>query len=309
MRGAKARSGKTAPMVLIVVAFFFYLGRAAGETSDWYLIENSHFRALSDAPKDQSLALLTDLENYREAVIHVVNVRVPAIAPKTSVILFNDKRRFIDYAGFGVLGYVIPDRRFGIIVMPADMRLLTDVAVIRHEYVHILALSMPLRYPRWYNEGIAEVLSLAKVEPEKGLMTFGLGSGRQRHIAKGLAGFKERLFEGNSRVATSTDPYWYYWLVTHYLMLGRPELRPDLERYLIARDIGEAHSVAFERAFGKSLTQMWQSEIVPYTKAFPTFQVKIDFSGADMDFKTRPAPPEVVGAAFTTLQEYRERRR
>jgi len=305
MRPANAHVSKIKPMALIVSALLFHPGQAAGETSNWYLLENSHFRALSDAPKEQSVALLTDLENYREAVIQVVNIRVPAGAPKTPIILFRDRRRFNEYVPRGVAGVVMAGRKIGVVVMPANVKVLSEGYVIRHEYVHILSLNMPLRYPRWYDEGIAEVLSLAMVEPAKSLMTFGLGSGRQRNIARGIAGFNERLFDGQSRVNIRTDQYWYFWLVSHYLMLGRPDLRPNLERYLVARDNGEVHTVAFKRAFGKSLTQMWEDDIVPYTKTFPTFQSKIDFSGVDLDFKTRPAPPEVVGAAFIRLREYR----
>lgn len=305
MKTDRAHASKIGQTAIIILALLFNPDRAAGETIDWYLLENSHFRVLTDAPKDQSVALLTDLENYREAVVRVVNVRVPAGAAKTPIILFRDRRRFNEYVPRGVAGFVMTGRRVGVIVMPSNIKVLSEGYVIRHEYVHILATYMPLRYPGWYNEGIAEVLSLANAEPDKGLMTFGLGSSRARNIPRALVGFNERLFDGQGRVAIRTDPYWYFWIVTHYLMLGRPDLRPNLERYLVTMDNGEAHAVAFNRAFGKSLTEMWNGEIVPYTKAFPTFQSKIDFSGVDLDFKTRPAPPEAVGAAFTRLREYR----
>jgi hypothetical protein len=299
-----ARSGRPALIALLILSWLFGQ-RVWASAGDWYLLENRHFRMLSNAPADRTRTLLADLELYREAVTRIVNVRVRDGAPPTPIIVFKDRRGFEKYAGFGVAGYVVNKRRHGVIVMPSDIQFLSEAHVVRHEYVHILALYMPLRYPRWYNEGIAEVLSLAVVEPEEGIMTFGLANARQRHVARGLDAFDERLFDGTSRVRIRTDPYWYFWLVTHYLMLGRPDLTPNLERYLVARGIGESHASAFERAFGKSLTKMWEADIVPYTKAFPTFRVKIDFSAADLDFKTRPAPPEAVGAAFNMLQENR----
>ncbi len=305
MKTNRTHASKIGQTTIIILALLFNPGWASGETSDWYLLENSHFRVLTDAPKAQSVALLTDLENYREAVVRVVNVRVPAGASRTPVILFRDRRRFDEYVPRGVVGFVMPGRRVGVIVMPANVGVLSEGYVIRHEYVHILATYMPLRYPNWYNEGIAEVLSLANAEPDKGLVTFGLANSRARNIPRALAGFNERLFDSRDRGSIRTDPYWYFWIVTHYLMLGRPDLRPNLERYLVALDNGEVHAVAFDRAFGKSLTEMWKDDIIPYTKTFPSFQAKIDFSRVDLDFKTRPAPPEVVGAAFARLREYR----
>ena len=146
------------PLVLVLPAMATQSGVC--KEPSWHQYESTNFIANSSASEKKTLAMLENLEMFRAAVLQVANLRVPEFAPKTEVLIFRTKKEFAALEpGKNVAGYALyHDGRF-LIVMRASGRKAWATQLIRHEYSHILLGYKEFPYPRWYNEGFAELMS------------------------------------------------------------------------------------------------------------------------------------------------------
>ena len=83
-----------------------------------YQYENPYFIANSSATKKDTLAVLTNLEMFRAAVMQVANLQVPNSAAKTQILIFRSKEKFATFGmGSNVGGFARPyDGQFFIVV-------------------------------------------------------------------------------------------------------------------------------------------------------------------------------------------------
>jgi len=139
-----------------------------------------------------------------------------------------------------------------------ERRQLDGETALCHEYTHhFMAQYFPIAYPRWYQEGVAELFSnieflgnnrvrvgrAAKYRLSGLFETRWIGTGRLMDDAGAkLSGDEAAGFQAQS------------WLLAHYLF-DTPERMSRMYQYLLLRNEGVGHVEALQKAFGLSDSQ------------------------------------------------------
>lgn len=127
-----------------------------------------------------------------------------------------------------------------------------------HEYAHHYMFDyMQRRFPPWYVEGFAEVVSTASFE-RAGAITYGKVADQRRfELLNGTWTPTARMFAERSSGAghAGVASYGQYWLTAHYLQFS-PDRRGQLLRYVNAINRGVEPEEAVEQAFPGGLEQL-----------------------------------------------------
>jgi tetratricopeptide (TPR) repeat protein len=225
----------------------------------WHLDKSSNFVVMTDLDADRATALIANLELFRSAVlartgIEAVPERLPA-----RVVVFSELRDFVRVSGErDSLGFMRPSLRGNRMVAGGGSLSIDTRNVLFHEYVHhLLRSSLATRYPTWYDEGLADLLSTADVDDDA--VVFGAVARSRLAILR-----EERFPVPLARVVNEDDlsdwhprqvSYFYgmAWALTSYLHAEHPDA---LARYLDDTARGVPREEAFERAFGIGPVQM-----------------------------------------------------
>ncbi|MGI9326229.1 MAG: tetratricopeptide repeat protein [Pseudomonadales bacterium] len=251
----------------------------------WRLYQSANFQIYSDLRPGQVADTITALENFRAAV-HYLTSTDPGTSPphETRLYLFKrvaDLRKL--HSSQEVLGFMIPGLRYNLMVAakpPRGSILNTATSVVFHEYVHQLVRSVSsFRYPAWYDEGFAELLSTAR--SGNGSLIFGQAPAAAAHLLKPEREMPlaEML---NYQQSPDDDPqrrqrfYAKAWLFTHYLLFS-PESAENGHRkassdYLRAYNRGQLHANTFEELFGLDIAAM-DSVLRSYQFRVQSFEV------------------------------------
>lgn len=299
--------------VAATLALSLCIAGADAADRPWRLLENPHFRVLTNADESRARALVEEMDRFRIVLQQVSDAKKPADAPPALVLILATADEFRAYAPRrGVGGYLLRNAE-GLpettIVLPARGTGLDAMQTIRHEYVHSLNQYRPVRFPGWYEEGIAEVFSLIEVDGRK--VSVGLlPRDRFDYVDKLQSAGIDAWASFDKLVADNVSPhtthfagaYAQYWLMTHYLVYGRPDLRDELERCLILSDGMMKPLDAFRTAFGMTPDEMWSRDLRNYVRKVPaqvyTFRNPIE----PTPFSSGPADTAEVERTLTTLR-------
>src|SRR5262245_15687298 len=225
----------------------------------WIEVRSPHFVIVSAIPRNATIELARDLEQFREAVRIVTHVghfaeRIPTkvyVLPQPVVEL-----GFKKHTG----GYFIPGMRAnyaGVVKLP-----LGNVNnMLKHEYVHFIVHNDEREYPKWFDEGFAEVLSTMSASGK----TIEYGEPMPERVARlpneKWIPFPQLLEVRDAFSLEGNQTAMFYaqsWLLVHYLMNARSErkLETDVEAYLRLVESGTAPAAAFEPAFGVPIAQL-----------------------------------------------------
>ena len=273
----------------------------------WSEYRSANFRVLSDGTDTQVRALITDLERFRPIARAVLGQ--PAISPEPLLVIAPR-----DQASFAVF---VPSRTVaGLFLrgLRGDVLLVNLAArvagldgpragvrsVAQHEYVHAVIADLPgPPVPLWYNEGVAEYLSTARID-RSGAVIGAPIPGRVRNLLVGRRLGLDDLLSARpeapdyGRSADGVDFHAHAWLLVHYLH-SRPDAARVLDRYKALRRAGLDETAAIEDALGRSAAGV-QGDLLAYVRGrdFQTRHVPIavprqiaitrtgDLSAADM---------------------------
>ena len=262
----------------------------------WYRYESTYFVANSNASEKKTLAILTNLELFRAAVLQVANLRVPESAVKTEILIVRSKKEFTALAGGrNSAGFALHNGRQFLIVMPSSGPSSWAKTVVRHEYSHVLLGYRNFQYPQWYNEGFAELLSTIRFRNKNTEYVFGEAPTRIEYATGGDFDWNTLISEGFDIHSMSgmkaSGAYKQSWLLAHYVTLGDDfGNRPKLLNYFQMIAGGEPSLPAFERAFGMDGNDLWTRELRPYSKRlfslvynFGSVTLHTDFQRSDSD--------------------------
>lgn len=281
---------------------------------EWYALGNANIVATTNAAEEDVRALLTDLERFRVFGEAASKVKVPPEALPIRALVFRHVGEYRRYApALNVAGHVA---RFedgtSLIVMPADHGLRMDsIRVVRHELVHVLLQYHPVRFPRWYEEGLAEFYSTVELRETEAVV--GMPPRERFRVPLETFSFKRILndrFDPTAPTVTRGDAYSQYWLLVNYLLTGSPENKAKLERCLLLVNEGVPSLEAFERAFGVEPDRFWHRELRPYARRFrhraKLLGLPYDASGADLAFERRAVEDAEVQALLERVQALAE---
>jgi tetratricopeptide (TPR) repeat protein len=236
---------------------------------EWILLHTPQLELLTDAG-EKSAARLLD----RMATVRQVLGQGPSPERPLRVFLFASEREFHSYAdgkteeGFFQSG---PERDY--IVLPLGAAFARRVA---HEYAHrILNRSAP-RFPRWFDEGLAEFYSTIEVNARNAT----IGSPIEEHVAtlSRARWLTAQELESPAMARTLLNErqlagifYAQSWAIVHMLKLS-PQWREKTPRFLEELAAGREQHQAFHEAFGKTLDEAIQDAhaYLPHIRAART---------------------------------------
>lgn len=221
--------------------------------SKWLEVRTPNFVIYSEISKEKTETLATDLENFRIAAGMFTNIgRLDARIP-TKIIVLEDPAHELGFSR-GLAGYFRPGMRENFAVM-ADSGSFSD-EVLKHEYVHFLVRNRDgQNYPRWFDEGFAELLSTLTVDGTE--IEIGKFSRNRMQALAYLPWLPmEKVLETRSVFSLEQEAGAVFYaqsvLLVHFLMFGRPEtdfLQQALEHHRLIAAL-TPQLAAFETAFG-----------------------------------------------------------
>jgi hypothetical protein len=138
------------------------------EEGRWIRVETAHFQLISGAGAADSIQIAERLE-LLHAVLELVGLKAN-LTPRVPLLIYV----FPDAEGYArfrprddAAGFLLPriHRNF-LVVQASDAAEAGSTAL--HEYVHfVLRNGAAMRYPAWYDEGLAEFLSTVSLRDDK----------------------------------------------------------------------------------------------------------------------------------------------
>jgi hypothetical protein len=232
----------------------------------WYRIESPELVVYSNTSRERAETLTRELLRFRAAVGVLTNTDYTAVdAPKPRVYLFRSDEQFGRTIKMrGLLGIHVTQLDGPLLIASVEDHgkpyVPNGLQVLRHEFVHALLHAYnPLRYPRWYDEGIAEYLATLEFD-EQGAAIVGMPNiPMMRLIHRERWTDLEVIITANYRYLGWGRHFQYGvgWLLVHY-MHASPERLERLRDFLrrINEDASDVET-AWEETIG---TSFWDFE-------------------------------------------------
>lgn len=223
----------------------------------WIEVRTPNFLFFSNAGRRATRRVVLDLEELRAVLGQLTSYELRSPVP-TLIYLFKNQRSFTPFKHLyqgepaPVSGYFISRDDANYIALAADSRDASEI--VFHEYVHYVSENNLWWMPVWLSEGLAEFYQTFEVVGSAAYIGLPVESHLVLLRNRTLIPFGELLAvdlasplynERNRKTAF----YAQSWALTHYLMLGSPERRQQLGRYLDLLQTGTPEPAAFARAF------------------------------------------------------------
>jgi tetratricopeptide (TPR) repeat protein len=255
----------------VALAALAALSLAAGcqtlplEQQPWVEVKTEHFRILSQVETERALKLAGRLERFRLIVARVANAKFLEVRVPTTIVLFDDRSAYLEFARAYTGGIFMPSQRDNFALVEASGGDGDATRVLLHEYTHFLVNNnRSFSYPGWYNEGFADLLA-ATFEKEKAIVVGRRQPDRLIPIEVSRELPLRRVMTEPPRGATPRITAIYYakaWHLVHYLMFGAESGFPDRAKqlgvYLRRVHEGMAPEQACQEAFGVDFVELDQ---------------------------------------------------
>jgi tetratricopeptide (TPR) repeat protein len=260
---------------------------AAADSRQWVLARSPGFIVISDAGEKKARQVAHQFEQVRGLFREILQARVD---PGRLVIIFAVKdedglRELLPAfwerkGGARPAGVFIPGRDKHLVALRLDAETENPYHVLYHEYTHLLTQLNVRWVPLWLNEGLAEFYGASEIDEKE--VRWGLVSGphvlilRQAPLLKLdellAADATSPLYNEGTRVGVF---YAQSAVLTHYLLLGAPQRRGQLQELfkLLENDVDEPE--ALRRAFGD--LRKLESELSAYVRhvSFPGIKTEV----------------------------------
>lgn len=209
-------------------------GAARGDAfeREWCEVDAGGLRLISDHPRTTAEDMVALLQRFRPVAQHYLPGSANADDPPLTVVVFARGRDFYRaMGGRDVAGYMQPSFTESLMVVGPDAHAHSEHESLLHEYVHyLLRTRRGLNIPSWFDEGLAGLLSSARVEGDH----LAVGALPKRAMERTMDDSHLSLQE----VLTAEDLWdwhprrrrsFYAWsrLLVHRLMLGDAAGRDD----------------------------------------------------------------------------------
>jgi len=244
--------------------------------SKWTEYTSENFTIYSDEPKKDAFARIKKFETFRLAALSYTKMNTRPENAKTRIFVFAKHREFKKFGGKRIAGYYINSWDGPRMVMgPGNARISVD-SILYHEYFHYLLRerSSEVRFPKWYNEGFAELLSTAEIAEDS--VSFGtppadraIELGKKRSLPMPLKDLLKPKPPKSSLSIYWSNFYATAWLFTHYVQLGYlagyPDYSEKARRYVGALNAGRDPLTIFSYYFDKNIQEM-EEELKRYKR-------------------------------------------
>ena len=227
---------------------------------EWEEVRTRHFIFYSNAEEQVTLEIASNLENFREIALKMITIPEFQDSHSLRVYVFKDSRSFKPFQPTEhVGGFFIPGPNY--IAINAGEWNLSASSIIYHEYIHYLISKHPAHFPRWYDEGLAELFETLEYQDE--MVKFGIPPSdmlfwlnmQAEWIPMDQLLLDQVDFTDNQGL---THAHSQSWAIMHYFLLGKEENFFKLGRYIFLVNNGTHPHEALMEACG--LTPRWVIE-------------------------------------------------
>lgn len=230
----------------------------------WIEARSPAFVAYSTLGDRETVDIVRELEDFGQLVTLLTTVPTATARVPTYLYVFGPSARVRNGFGFSspeIGGRFIPTMRANF----ATARRRPGFAltrILKHEYAHFLIHnSNGLRYPRWFDEGAAELLSTATIDDAS--FTFGAPDENRAAwlMTSAWLPYAKVLDSAAAMELTRSRTAMFYaqsWALAHLVLMG-PDARdfsPRMSRYLRLIEGGESEITAFQKAFDESVDDL-----------------------------------------------------
>jgi len=240
--------------------FVVMLASSATAKDKWINLRTKNFNIVSNANEDDARQLALKLEQFRLIISNLTNTSNVAPIPIT-VLLFKSDGTFKPFKPLhngkpaNVSGFFQQSEDENVIALDMSASEEYPMAVIFHEYTHLLTAYTPITWPLWLKEGLAEFYSTFDVK--KNEVTIGRPVSRHVFLLREnkFVPFQTLFSVGhNSPVYNEREKqgifYAESWALAHYLMFGNKHARQlQLTQFLFLLGRGANVDQAFTEAF------------------------------------------------------------
>lgn len=249
--------------VLIAVVMLLWVAPASAR--DWVAYSSDNFTIFSNEREPTVINVLTQFEVFRVVALTTLGLRNMRQSERLKIVMYGDRSDFRDILHDRAIAGAFIDTEMGprMLVGPGMFELKSQ-EILFHEYVHhLLNQHSSLSYPRWYQEGLAELLQTTQIYADK--ISVGHPSkARAVWLRESPRLSANRLITSQDRKRQDSDFegrfYASAWLFTHFLSMNaygeHPEYRGQLADYLKRFAAGEDPEAAFQVSFGCTSEEM-----------------------------------------------------
>jgi tetratricopeptide (TPR) repeat protein len=237
---------------------FFVLFGSGAVGADWTVVRDGQFEIYSQAGATQAKAALTWFEQLRALVRQETGLDVSKSNP-VRVVAFTSEREYEPYRMTAMAdAYYVGKTDRDYIVLPSLNR--GSFPTAAHEYAHLVQHAAGAQLPPWLREGLADLLSTVRIDPE--------GARIGGDVASRMAVLRHRAWIPLDQLvalpvssplrenrAGSQLFYSQAWALTEMLALS-PPYRSQFEKLVAALDRGVDSTVALTATYGKPLDRI-----------------------------------------------------
>jgi Flp pilus assembly protein TadD len=267
-------------------------------------MQSPNFEAYSSAGERDTRDALRYFERVRDFFVQVAQREPPKAVP-VYVVVFGSEKEYAPYRfNEAAIAYYFGGADRDYIVMGRTGDEAARVAV--HEYVHLVARHLGLKYPTWLNEGVADLYSTLRMQGDKALVG-DLVPGRMQTLFTEkwiplpvlLSATQSSPFYNEKNKASSF--YGESWALAHMLQLS-PQYSPKYSEFLKILLSEPDSAAALEKAYGKPIAEI-EKDLQSYFRGNQfygrLFPVKLVTSTEK--FPATPAPEFDVRLALADL--------
>lgn len=279
-------------LFLLFVLLNCYIGAAQADLSRWTEYKSQNFNLYSDLDKKDVEKALMDFEVFRAAIFEVLNLDKTKAYLPVDIHAFKSQK---DYALIkpkgNIAGYFQSTPRGPVMVIgPGNLRKL-DLSTLYHEYIHYLVRgNSSFKYPRWFNEGTAELYS--SIDYDDDSVVIGKVAGLAPSKTSRLMSLKRLLTKTDINLS-GNDAYQYYssaWLLVHFLQFsganGFDDYNESLIQFLNRYNEGVEPLKAFEQSFPVSLEEM-EKQLKRYSRKRQFSAMQMAKPEVNLDYQAR----------------------
>jgi tetratricopeptide (TPR) repeat protein len=242
-----------------------------GDAKNWSEYRSEHFIYYSDFEENEVKESLHELEVFRAVMFDVLQLDSSQSIPPVKVYMFKSQRDFDAIKRGKLRGYFQNNMR-GPLMAISPVK--SNMQVVFHEYIHYLARAVSsVKYPTWYDEGIAEFYGSMQIKSDHVVIGNTLKRRASRNAGSKLIKLDQLMSETNSsknRTSAYTDKFYANsWLLVHFFLLGdingTANYKTELKQFLALQNQGVVLEKAFDKSFSISFDE-FENQVTQYNR-------------------------------------------
>ena len=252
----------------------------------WHEASSKNFVLMTNASPERAESILLTLEKFRAALGQALPDLRRWTSGRTRVYGFRDHDSLEPFlprsapSGSKVAGYFRKGASENVIVLDLTGGTPAFERILFHEYVHLVLSLSERDLPLWLEEGLSEFYAGARLDESEA--EIGVSDPRPRALLSRLPLIPlDELLRVEEASGADALFHAQSWAFVHYLLVGAPEGRECLARFLALHESGVEAVAAFREAF-RSEPGAIQEALEGYVRRSRWPGIEVELSPADV---------------------------